>query len=88
MYYLITRSPKERNALLGHLRQQGILAVFHYVPLHSSPAGQHYGHVGSTMTVTNKVSASLIRLPVYYEMTDLEVDQVVDEIYNFYATHS
>ena len=70
---------------MNHLRAQGILAVFHYVPLHSSPAGRCYGRTGSTMTVTDRVSACLLRLPVYYEMTDLETDQVIDQILKFYA---
>jgi len=85
MYYLVTRSSEERNALMAHLRQQGILAVFHYVPLHSSPAGQHYGRTGSAMTHTDHVSACRVRLPVYYEMTDSETDQVIESILRFYS---
>lgn len=85
MYYLVTRSSEERNALMAHLRKQGILAVFHYVPLHSSPAGQHYGRTGSAMTHTDHVSACLLRLPVYYEMTDSETNQVIESILKFYS---
>lgn len=85
MYYLITQSPEERNALIAHLRQQGILAVFHYVPLHSSQAGLQYGRTGSPMTVTDRVSACLVRLPVYYQMTDFENDQVIEQILQFYS---
>ncbi|TAN38452.1 MAG: dTDP-4-amino-4,6-dideoxygalactose transaminase [Verrucomicrobia bacterium] len=88
MYYLVTRSPEERQRLLGHLRAQGILAVFHYVPLHTSPAGQQYGRVGGDMTVTDRVSACLLRLPVYYGMTDAETDQVIEQILKFYAQRS
>ena len=85
MYYLVTRSSEERNALMTHLRQQGILAVFHYVPLHSSPAGQQYGRTGSAMTHTDHVSACLVRLPVYFEMSDSETDQVIESILKFYS---
>lgn len=85
IYYIVTRSPEERQGLMSHLRSQGILAVFHYVPLHASPAGRNYGRAGGTMTVTDRVSACLLRLPVYYEMTDLETDQVIDQILKFYA---
>jgi dTDP-4-amino-4,6-dideoxygalactose transaminase len=85
MYYIVVRSPEERQGLIRHLREQGILAVFHYVPLHSSPAGQRYGRAGGDLSVTDRVSAGLLRLPVFYEMTDSEVDQVVEQIRAFYA---
>ena len=85
MYYIVVRSPAERQGLIRHLREQGILAVFHYVPLHSSPAGQRYGRVGGDLSVTDRVSACLLRLPVFYEMTNSEVDQVVEQIRAFYA---
>ncbi len=84
MYYLITRSHEERQRLLTHLREQGILAVFHYVPLHSSPAGQHYGRTSGSLSVTDRVSTCLLRLPIYYEMADQETDQVIEQIHHFY----
>lgn len=84
MYYLIARSHEERQRLLTHLREQGILAVFHYVPLHSSPAGQHYGRTSGSLSVTDRVSTCLLRLPIYYEMADQETDQVIEQIHHFY----
>lgn len=86
MYYVIARSSDERNELMAHLRQLDILAVFHYVPLHSSPAGRSYGRTGSEMKVTDRVSSCLLRLPVYFEMTEQETERVIAGIRAFYAT--
>jgi len=88
LYYLITRSPAERQELLNYLRERGILAVFHYVPLHSSPAGQQFGRTSGTVPVTDRVSSCLLRLPLYYKMTPPETDEVIDHITRFYATRA
>jgi dTDP-4-amino-4,6-dideoxygalactose transaminase len=84
IFYIITRSLKERKALTGFLMKEGISALFHYVPLHSSPAGKKYGRVNGKMNVTNKVSKCLLRLPLYYGMTGEDVLRVSDKIKNFY----
>ena len=69
---------------MSHLLENDILAVFHYVPLHSSPAGIRYGRTFGDMPVTNDISDRLLRLPLYYEMTDVEVDMVVDVLSSFF----
>jgi dTDP-4-amino-4,6-dideoxygalactose transaminase len=84
MFYIITGSLKERKALTQFLREQGILAVFHYVPLHSSPAGKLYGRTGGTLSITKKVSDCLLRLPIYHDMKDEDVLYVCRKISNFY----
>jgi len=84
MYYILTRSLDERTRLISYLALYGILAVFHYVPLHSSPAGRKYGRTDGLMTVTDDLSSRLLRLPVYYGMTDTEIKAVVDVITRFY----
>jgi len=84
IFYIITRSLKERKELTGFLMKEGISALFHYVPLHSSPAGKKYGRVSGKMNVTNKVSKCLLRLPLYYGMTEEDVLRVSDKIKNFY----
>lgn len=86
LFYIITNSLEERNQLLHHLREGGIYAVFHYVPLHSSPAGRRYGRVCGEMHVTDGVSDRLIRLPMYYEMKEEEVDRVGEAIFRFYKS--
>jgi dTDP-4-amino-4,6-dideoxygalactose transaminase len=84
IFYIITRSLKERTQLIQYLKTKGILAIFHYVPLHSSPAGTKYGRVSSDMSVTNDLSERVVRLPMYYEMSNEDVDRVSGEIQNFY----
>jgi dTDP-4-amino-4,6-dideoxygalactose transaminase len=84
IFYIITRSLEERTALIKHLEEYSINAVFHYVPLHSSPAGLKYGRVSGEMVITNNVSDRLVRLPMYYEMCDEEIHKVVDAIQKFY----
>lgn len=88
IFYIITRSLEERTRLIAHLKAHNILAVFHYVPLHSSPAGLKYGRVSGEMDVTDEVSDRLLRLPLYYEMDDPDVDQVVNAVYKFYTNKS
>lgn len=85
IFYIITGSPEERAKLIRFLKDRGITAIFHYVPLHSSPAGEKYGRIGSTMDVTNDVSDKLLRLPLYYEMPDRDVDRVTEAIFDFYS---
>lgn len=84
MFYIITRSREERFELIAYLKERAIWALFHYVPLHSSPAGIKYGRVSGEMTVTNDISERVLRLPMYYEMTDDEIDRVVQAVEDFY----
>jgi len=84
LFYLIARSKQEQVQLIQHLHDAGIGAVFHYVPLHSSPAGRQHGRLGSSMSVTDDVSDRLVRLPLYYEMTEAETSAVVKKIFEFY----
>ncbi|MFA6222287.1 MAG: dTDP-4-amino-4,6-dideoxygalactose transaminase [Desulfomonilaceae bacterium] len=86
IYYILVGSLGERDQLIKFLKKRRIATVFHYVPLHSSPAGLKYGRVSGTMDVTNDVSDRLLRLPLYYEMTSEAVNRVVQSITNFYKT--
>jgi dTDP-4-amino-4,6-dideoxygalactose transaminase len=86
MFYAFARNRSERTDLLRSLQSAGIGAVFHYVPLHSAPAGIRYGRVGSEMTVTNDRADRLIRLPVYFGMTDDEQDRVVKAIFSYFGS--
>jgi len=84
LYYIITRSEEERSRLIVHLAEHDILAVFHYVPLHSSRGGRMYGRAAGPMTITDEVSARLLRLPLYYGMTEEEIETVVRALSEFY----
>jgi dTDP-4-amino-4,6-dideoxygalactose transaminase len=85
MFYLLLPDTQTRGALIRHLREAEILSVFHYIPLHSSPAGQRLGRVGSAMTVTDDVSGRLLRLPLYYEMEEDDVDRVARRVAGFFG---
>ena len=84
MYYIKCRDLEERQALIGALREKGILAVFHYIPLHSSPAGRKFGRFHGEDVYTTKESERLLRLPMYYSLTEEDVNDVVDVIEAFY----
>ena len=83
MFYLIMRTPQERDGLIEHLRGLGIQATFHYVPLHSSPAGLKYARVHGEMTHTDNLSARLLRLPLYSGMDGAE-KVVSDAVLEFF----
>jgi dTDP-4-amino-4,6-dideoxygalactose transaminase len=74
-FYLLLEDEPTRAALIAHLKARGIHAVFHYVPLHASPAGRAHGRVSGTMTVTDDVAQRLLRLPLYHDLT---ADQVLE----------
>jgi len=84
LFYLIVRTTEERTRLIDHLDKREIKAVIHYVPLHSSPAGKKYGRASGELAVTEDVSSRLLRLPLYYEMSDEEVSRVVAAVKEFY----
>ncbi|MNU08306.1 dTDP-4-amino-4,6-dideoxygalactose transaminase [compost metagenome] len=62
------------------MKDGGVHAVFHYVPLHSSPAGQRYGRVHGEMTTTDSQSERLVRLPLWVGLTPEQQDRVVHEL--------
>lgn len=84
IFYIMTKSLEERTAMIDFLKKHGIVSVFHYIPLHGSPAGQRYGRVYGSMEVTERVSDCLLRLPLYYEMTTEDVQYVIAKISQFY----
>jgi len=76
MYYLLLPDRSTRDGLIAGLAQRGIMAVFHYVPLHSSPAGRRFGRPAGALDVTHEISDRLVRLPVWIDMSDPDVDRV------------
>lgn len=78
MYYVLIAPEIDRQKVLGEFSRSDIGAVFHYVPLHSSPAGQHYGRAHGTLDVTNSQSERLIRLPLWVGLSEQQQDSVVD----------
>lgn len=85
MFYVLARSLAERTALIAHLKAQGVHAVFHYVPLHSSPAGRRFGRTAGELPVTDDVAGRLVRLPLYYELSAGEIDHIVGAVRSFFG---
>lgn len=83
MFYLKTRDLEERTNLIRYLKEHDIMAVFHYVPLHSAPAGQRFGRFCGEDRYTTVESERLIRLPLYYGITTEEINKIVTKIYDF-----
>ena len=86
LFYLVCRSLAERTALLAHLKQRGIWAVFHYLPLHQSP---YYAarHDGRALPWADHYADQLIRLPLFYELSEADQRRVTDEVLGFYQTY-
>jgi dTDP-4-amino-4,6-dideoxygalactose transaminase len=84
MFYVKTRDLDERTRLITFLEEAGIGSAFHYVPLHTSPAGQRYGRFHGEDVHTTSGSNRLVRLPMYFGLRDDQVDQVLERIHAFY----
>lgn len=84
MFYMKARNLDERTKLIQFLKENGIGAVFHYIPLHSAPAGQKYGRFHGEDKYTTKESERLVRLPMYYGLNDLDQEKVIDKVVEFY----
>lgn len=80
LFYVLLPEAEQRDELLTRLRAQGINAVFHYVPLHTSPMGEKYGYRIGDLPITEQLSARLLRLPFYYEITNEEQTRVVNQL--------
>jgi dTDP-4-amino-4,6-dideoxygalactose transaminase len=78
MYYVLLAPGIDRQAVLAALKRDDIVSVFHYVPLHSSPAGKRYGRVHGSMNVTNTQSQRLVRLPLWVGLMPEQQDRIVE----------
>ena len=84
MFYIKTKNLEERTELIKYLKENGIQAVFHYIPLHTSPAGKKFGVFHGEDKYTTIESEKLVRLPMYYELTRKDQDEVISKIIEFY----
>lgn len=84
MFYLKVRDLEERTAFIEHLKQHGVMAVFHYVPLHSSPAGLKFGRFHGEDVYTTRESDRLVRLPMYYGLIDADRETVIRAVREFF----
>ncbi|MGN1147013.1 MAG: dTDP-4-amino-4,6-dideoxygalactose transaminase [Lachnospiraceae bacterium] len=84
MFYIKTADLEERSRLIQHLKANDILAVFHYIPLHTAPAGQKFGRFHGEDRYTTRESERLLRLPMFYKLTLEQVDYICDKVKEFY----
>ncbi len=84
MFYIKCADLKERTELIAFLKDRDIAAVFHYVPLHSAPAGRKFGRFAGEDVYTTKQSDRLLRLPMYYGLTEVEIDTVTRAVREFF----
>lgn len=84
MFYIKCRDLEERTSFISYMKEEGILTVFHYIPLHSAPAGLKYGRFSGKDLYTTKESERLVRLPMYYGLEQEKIEFICDKIKNFY----
>ena len=85
MFYIKCKDLEERTAFIRYMKKNDILAVFHYIPLHSAPAGLKFGRFFENDIYTTKESDRLVRLPLWYGMSDDEVLKVIESVKTFFA---
>lgn len=88
MFYVMLPDAELRNGLMHHLKQQGIGAVFHYVPLHDSPMGRRLGHATGDLPVTERLSGRLLRLPFYFDIEENDQQRVVERMGEYLESHA
>lgn len=84
MFYIKAADLNERTELISYLKENGVGAAFHYVPLHSAPAGARFGRFSGEDRYTTDTYERLLRLPMYYELKANEVEYICDKIMEFY----
>ncbi|PIJ50771.1 dTDP-4-amino-4,6-dideoxygalactose transaminase [Erwinia sp. OLTSP20] len=85
MFAIRLRDEQQRARLIDWLKDDGILAVFHYIPLHSSPAGQRFGRFNGKDEVTTRESERLLRLPLFYNLSDTDQQRVIQSLLRFFS---
>lgn len=84
MFYIKLNDIEERTAFIQHMKDNGVLCVFHYIPLHSAPAGLKYGRFNGEDVFTTKESERLVRLPLYYGIGEQEINATVSAIMSYF----
>lgn len=84
MFYIKARDLEQRTRFISYMKENGVLTVFHYIPLHTSPAGQKFGRFHGEDRYTTRESERLVRLPMYYGLTLDQVDFICGLVKNFF----
>ncbi len=85
MFYIKCKNLEERTAFINHMKDRDILCVFHYIPLHSAPAGHKYGRFCGVDEYTTKESEKLVRIPLFYGMKDEDKNRVIKAVLEFFG---
>lgn len=85
MFYIKAKDIEERTAFISHMKANGVLTVFHYIPLHTAPAGLKFGRFHGEDRYTTSESERLVRLPMYYGLNEDQVDYICDLVREFYS---
>jgi len=88
IFYLVLKNLDERSRLITFLKENGVSSVFHYVPLHNSPAGLKYGKTFCELPVTEDLSERLLRLPLYFDLSESEVSFILEKLNLFFKEFS
>jgi dTDP-4-amino-4,6-dideoxygalactose transaminase len=88
MFYIKVKDIEERSRLIEFLKTKNIWAVFHYIPLHTSPAGKQFGRFHGIDIWTTKESERLLRLPMYYGMDVSDIDSIITNIVEYYQSEN
>lgn len=84
MFYIKVRDIAERTKFISYLKENGICAVFHYIPLHSAPGGEKFGRFNGIDRFTTKESERIVRLPLYYQIKPSDIEYIIDKIQKFF----
>jgi dTDP-4-amino-4,6-dideoxygalactose transaminase len=84
MFYLLLENNKTRDSPMNYLKNKGILAVFHYVLIHLSPMGSNMECGKGNFPITERVSDCVLRLPLFYNISENDQDTVIKEVFNFF----
>ncbi len=88
MFYMLLNSEKERNSLIDYLKKEGIHSVFHYMPLHLSPMGTKIGYKQGDFPITERISRNLVRLPMFYDLTQSQVEYITNAVIRFFGRNT
>ncbi|SIO42863.1 dTDP-4-amino-4,6-dideoxygalactose transaminase [Singulisphaera sp. GP187] len=86
--FLMLESGSTRDALMAYLRERGVMATFHFIPLHDSPMGHRLGYREGDLPLTEDLAARLLRLPTFFDLSEAEQSRVIDLVTRFFTQHA
>lgn len=86
IFYVLFNNKENRNKFIKYLKENDIEAKFHYIPLHSSPAGRKYCRIATSMTNTENVADTIVRMPLFYDLSDIQLEYIFAVVKRFFYT--